>query len=285
MSIPQYELDNPFDLLAVLLKQLQTINSYLFSNGETRSAMVIDDMCRAEVEAFLTQHSILVNPRKLLREGLDRETQEAIISWKHYNTFTYVLTLLGRIESGLTLEELIDAPPIKNCISQEFSALNGNVEITGFCVLPKVDALLDSNNQYDGSKTRRFLRNRSNNMNNEFRNLYFYPIDAANGLDIRHIVLPHIKAEDKEQLIIAASPVMREMPKLLLNRYKVPQKDGSSINMFSIEGVGPEEEILARIKTNFIEACKQKANILFFTELIWSRNSKGCFWKRFNVHC
>ena len=88
MSIPQYELDNPFDLLAVLLKQLQTINSYLFSNGETRSAMVIDDMCRAEVEAFLTQHSILVNPRKLLREGLDRETQEAIISWKHYNTFT-----------------------------------------------------------------------------------------------------------------------------------------------------------------------------------------------------
>ena len=275
MSIPQYELDNPFDLLAVLLRQLQTINSYLFSNGEARSAIVIEDMCRAEVEAFLTQHSILVNPRKLLREGLDRETQETIMSWKHYNTFTHVLVLLGRIESGLTLEELIDAPPIKNCISQEFSALNDNAEATGFCVLPKVDALLDSNNQYDGPKTRHFLRNRSNNMNNELRNLYFYPIDAANGFDIRNIVLPHIRTEDKEQLIIAASPVMREDPKLRENRYDVPQEDGSSINMFSIEDVGPEEEILARIKAIFFEACKQKADMLFFPELLGNRIFPG----------
>lgn len=260
-----------YDFVAEIISHIKELNTKLFFNPESRLNVEGDDEEWIQaVEELVLSYPELTDTRELCTFGISPRTVTAIHSWEHYEEFFYVLTLLQRITRAMKCESIMDSSYVVIKNKTGFEALNDNTEETGVYLLPKVPSLpVDGRRQ---TNPKQWLSRFNCGINQELSNVcYFLKEDLEIGGQ-RYKVCNHICSnflvEGATNLKIALSPLLRDA-ELELSYSTIPQ-NGEKKRLFSVTSTKNLPRVLKRSRTAFLKACKAKADIVLFPEMLGS---------------
>lgn len=269
MIYPAFEQNNPYNIVTTLLVHLRELDEPLFSSADNRSSLDIGKVCERDVEEFWEQLPELSDVEHMLSHGVSQEVETAVRQWRHYGSFPHVLLFLIRLDKAFDWEDILHSAPVER-LENGFTALNSNMEETGLMLVPRVKSVCDDNAAEEGLPFERHWAGQwLSGMNASLKNIHYIETSALKAHDIQfsvcHRIVDSPVFRNRSYIRIAFSPLLRN-PRLDVEYYEEENR-----RFFSVSDVPQTEEIRKREEAAFALACREKADVLIFPEMLGDR--------------
>lgn len=270
VEVARSTVDSVCNQLASMIVHLKEIAPDFYASPETRRSAVLSEAQEKAINELLSAHPALKEPGGMLRGGFPFSAEDAIRHWEYYNEPVPFFHLLRAVEEKLDIEETL-----KLIGERPFVSLNSNREETDIYILPRVRSIHDPLTPDDGEdeeapQRKHWAGEWNYGINQDLKNIFYVESEdlTIRGVTytIRNIVLTSPILEDKDDFMIALSPVVSDAE--LDKRYSKEKSGDTPIRYFSVHGIKNAERVHGRIKSSFLEACQAGADMAVFPEML-----------------
>lgn len=276
-----FKLCNPYNFIATLICKLRDKDVNAFKDSSQRNAMIIPDDLEDNVNSIFSKYDCLNNVEQILEDGIPLETEIKVLDYIEKTSFIYGFEFLLRFARKLKWDSIINSLYVKKLASHGgFIGLNTNGRELGIWIVPKIPAWDDTSvliNDDDKPNKKKWVTEWLAGINDDLANIYY--VDATN-LNIgekyyipNHIIINDVLDLTTRKFRIAFSPITNSdcLDPQFYN------KNGK--HLFACNRLKKSEHIKERIGKVYMEACRKKADILFFPEMlgIEDMSQKGSF--------
>lgn len=281
-----------FNAVALLLMRLKRLDSEYFYRAKNLDGLHLSKENQKELDDIIEEIKACAVDKEnglsyaLIHHGLPLELVDTILNERLIkNNFKAIHCLIDRLTKLIYEDDLIKY--IQSMNLKGFTALNDNVDETGFLILPDLKGInekqdageAEDGKDYSWADSRLYIR---------YTNLYFVEIEKLSTVFGRQFKIENyimealnLEKQPRDGLVIAASPVTYSKALLFPEQFESRETEGGSIQaFFQIAGTAEKERIYSRIEAAFLAACERKADILLLPEMLGDEVllSEG-FWK------
>lgn len=306
-----FQFENPYNVLAEWICHLRKLNKSLFDRSDLRKTLQLPDGLEKKVDDLFQSLPHIGNKdhRNLaLRSGIPSAEKQAVQHWEHYDEFFYMLRLLSLYTEQMACDKILSSPYFfsithsEDGTYREFESLNTNAEETGLLIIPKVRTINDPldpayegdaeappgnppNQSEDNGRDdvhpesnmpeKHWATDRIDGIQPELSNVFYVETEELCHRGHRYQIMNsflsrHIFPENKKVIRIVVCPGVRED---LLNIKTYCEKNGEgNQRLCSVEGLKSGESVHDKLRTDFLRAGEECADILLCSEMLGDEN-------------
>ncbi len=263
-----FEYNNPYNIMAMAIIELRKKDEQAFLDKAHRDSLMRPDDIDCVIKGVYIKHNKLKDEKRVLEQGICDEDEQAMLDFIRRHDFIYGLELLMDFLRCLKWDKIVDSGYVRGLRKDGFSGLNTNIDTTGIYIVPKVPSWNDSVEPYEenAANKKRWRTNWLPGINDELANIYYVDVEKLNTdrkcFEVRHFFEDSMPLSVKHSIRIAFAPITSKSG-LDADFYN---REGTSF--FSCKEFKDEAHIEERVDAAYLEACRRKADILFFPEML-----------------
>lgn len=274
-----------YNTIAILLGKLKQISSEYFYRVSNLDGLHLPVDAKKEIAQFTSkicdyaERYGLEPSYMLVHYGLPAELVEWMAKeWIFKDSFKAIHEMIDNLTKSIKMEHLSN---YVQRLDPGFTALNSNTSETGFLVLPRFSAI---NERIEAGESDRVVDTRKNNeftwaedrLHIKYPHIYYVEIEklttnTGRVFRVKNYIIEKMDGEKTplDKLVIASSPLSYSDALSVQNDFvKDNVAGGNQQSLFRVDGIKDTDRIHSRIEAAFVAACRSKADILLFPEML-----------------